>query len=39
MRKFTAIWFGGFCLIAGALAFMGVFGFLAVRFNYASARW
>jgi hypothetical protein len=34
MRKFTAIWFGGFCLIAGALAFMGVFGFLAARFNY-----
>jgi Domain of unknown function (DUF4386) len=34
MRKSTAIWFGGFCLIAGALAFMGVFGFLAARFNY-----
>jgi hypothetical protein len=34
MRKFTAIWFGGFCLIAGALAFMGVFAFLAARFNY-----
>jgi hypothetical protein len=34
MRKFTAIWFGGFFLIVGALAFMGVFGFLAARFNY-----
>jgi hypothetical protein len=34
MRKFTAIWFGGLCLIAGALAFMGVFAFLAARFNY-----
>jgi hypothetical protein len=34
MRKFTAIWFGGLCLIAGALAFMGVFAVLAARFNY-----
>ena len=34
MRKFTTIWFGGFFLVAGALAFMGVFGFLAARFNY-----
>jgi hypothetical protein len=34
MRKFTAVWFGGFFLVTGALAFMGVFGFLAARFNY-----
>jgi hypothetical protein len=34
MRRLTAIWFGGFFLIVGALAFMGVFAFLAARFNY-----
>jgi hypothetical protein len=26
--------FGGFCLVGGALAFIGVFAYLAARFNY-----
>ncbi|HJQ54441.1 MAG TPA: DUF4386 family protein [Gemmatimonadaceae bacterium] len=34
MRKLTSVWFGGFFLIAGALAFMGVFAFLAAQFDY-----
>jgi hypothetical protein len=34
MRKLTPVWFGGIFLIGGALAFMGVFAFLAARFNY-----
>ena len=34
MRKLTAVWYGGVFLIAGALAFMGVFAFLAAQFNY-----
>lgn len=34
MRNATTIRVGGVFLIAGALAFMGVFAFLAARFNY-----
>jgi hypothetical protein len=34
MRNLTTIRTGGLFLICGALAFMGVFAFLAVRFNY-----
>jgi len=34
MRRFTSVWFGGVFLIVGAVAFMGVFAFLAARFNY-----
>lgn len=34
MRNTTTIRVGGVFLIAGALAFMGVFAFLAARFNY-----
>jgi len=34
MRSLTAVRAGGAFLIAGALAFMGVFAFLAARFNY-----
>jgi hypothetical protein len=30
----TTIRFGGFCLAGGALAFIGVFAYLAARFNY-----
>ena len=30
----NAIRFGGLALIAGALAFLGVFSYLAVAFNY-----
>jgi hypothetical protein len=30
----TVIRFGGICLAAGALAFIGVFAYLAARFNY-----
>ena len=34
MTNRTVIRFGGFCLAGGALAFMGVFAYLAARFNY-----
>ena len=34
MNTRTTIRFGGFCLTAGAVAFMGVFAYLAARFNY-----
>lgn len=34
MRNRTVIRFGGFCLAGGALAFLGVFVYLAARFNY-----
>jgi hypothetical protein len=34
MRSPSIVRIGGFFLIAGALAFMGVFAFLAARFNY-----
>jgi len=34
MRNHTIVRIGGIFLIAGALAFMGVFAFLAARFNY-----
>ena len=34
MRNATTIRIGGIFLIGGALAFMGVFAFLAARFNY-----
>jgi hypothetical protein len=34
MRNATMIRVGGICLIGGALAFVGVFAFLAARFNY-----
>jgi len=30
----TVIRFGGFCLAGGAVAFLGVFAYLAARFNY-----
>jgi hypothetical protein len=30
----TSIHFGGLCLAGGALAFLGVFAYLAARFNY-----
>jgi len=30
----TVIRFGGLCLAGGALAFLGVFAYLAARFNY-----
>ena len=34
MRQHTAIRFGGAALIVGAVAFIGVFSFLAARFDY-----
>ena len=34
MRNVTIVRVGGFFLIGGALAFMGVFAYLATRFNY-----
>jgi len=34
MRNVTTVRIGGFFLIGGALAFMGVFAYLATRFNY-----
>jgi uncharacterized protein DUF4386 len=34
MTNRTVIRFGGVCLAGGALAFMGVFAYLAARFNY-----
>jgi hypothetical protein len=34
MTDRTVIRFGGVCLAGGALAFMGVFAYLAARFNY-----
>ena len=34
MRNVTIVRVGGAFLIGGALAFMGVFAFLAARFNY-----
>ena len=34
MRNVPIVRVGGFFLIGGALAFMGVFAFLAARFNY-----
>lgn len=34
MTARTVIRFGGFCLVGGALAFLGVFAYLAWRFNY-----
>ena len=34
MRNVTVVRVGGFFLIGGALAFMGVFAYLAARFNY-----
>lgn len=34
MRKTTSVFVGGISLIAGALAFVGVFAFLAAEFNY-----
>jgi len=34
MRRLTSVSWGGICLIGGALAFLGVFSFLAARFNY-----
>jgi hypothetical protein len=34
MRQHTIVHAGGVALIAGALAFLGVFSFLAARFNY-----
>lgn len=35
MREQTAVRAGGIALIGGAVAFMGVFGFLAARFERA----
>ena len=34
MTPRTIIRFGGFCLAGGAVAFLGVFAYLAARFNY-----
>jgi hypothetical protein len=34
MTNRAVIRFGGLCLAAGALAFLGVFTYLAARFNY-----
>ena len=34
MRKFTSVGAGGLSLIVGAVAFVGVFSFLAARFDY-----
>ena len=34
MREHTIVRAGGVALIAGAVAFLGVFAFLAARFNY-----
>jgi hypothetical protein len=34
MTSRTIIRFGGICLAAGAVAFLGVFAYLAMRFNY-----
>ena len=34
MTPRTVIRFGGFCLAGGAVAFLGVFAYLAARFNY-----
>ena len=34
MREHAIIRAGGLALIAGAMAFLGVFAFLAARFNY-----
>ena len=34
MTNRTVIRFGGLCLVGGALAFLGVFAYLAARFNY-----
>lgn len=34
MREHTVIRAGGVALIAGAVAFLGVFAFLAARFDY-----
>ena len=34
MRTATTVRVGGLFLIGGALAFMGVFAYLAARFNY-----
>ena len=34
MRSFSTVRIGGIFLVGGALAFMGVFAFLAARFNY-----
>lgn len=34
MTTRTVIRFGGLCLVGGALAFLGVFAYLAARFNY-----
>ncbi len=34
MTTRTVIRFGGLCLAGGALAFLGVFAYLAARFNY-----
>lgn len=34
MTSRTIIRFGGFCLAGGAVAFLGVFAYLAARFNY-----
>jgi hypothetical protein len=34
MREHTIIRVGGVALIAGAMAFLGVFAFLAARFDY-----
>jgi hypothetical protein len=38
MRNVTIVRVGGGFLIGGALAFMGVFAFLAARFNYPQVR-
>ena len=34
MTTRAVIRFGGFCLAGGAVAFLGVFAYLAARFNY-----
>ena len=34
MTSHNVIRFGGFCLVAGAVAFVGVFAYLAASFNY-----
>ncbi len=34
MTTRTVIRFGGLCLAGGAIAFLGVFTYLAARFNY-----